>query len=132
MSTYNCTYIFTEVTLKKKKILSHFTIPSSIFVNRLKSSLPRKERVLCDDESFEGQQSPFSETNNTQEIINNTITELNPHNNINNQTDADLSNLTETPLSGSLGDKSSIDLFTQNTGMYDQRYIILLYLQRYK
>ncbi|XP_047352980.1 nuclear pore complex protein Nup98-Nup96 isoform X1 [Vespa velutina] len=81
----------------------------------LKSSLPRKERILCDDELFEGQQSPFSETNNSQEIINNTITELNPHNSINNQTDTDLSNLTETPLSASLGDKSSIDLITQNT-----------------
>ncbi|KAF7399620.1 hypothetical protein HZH68_008212 [Vespula germanica] len=81
----------------------------------LKSSLPRKGRVLCDDELFEGQRSPFSETNNSQEIINNTITELNPHNSINNQTDPDLSNLTETPLSASLGDRSSIDLITQNT-----------------
>nr|XP_050853044.1 nuclear pore complex protein Nup98-Nup96 isoform X1 [Vespula vulgaris] len=81
----------------------------------LKSSLPRKGRVLCDDELFEGQRSPFSETNNSQEIINNTITELNPHNSINNQTDPDLSNLTETPLSASLADRSSIDLITQNT-----------------
>lgn len=85
----------------------------------MKSSLPRKGRVLCDDELFEGQRSPFSETNNSQEIINNTITELNPHNSINNQTDPDLSNLTETPLSASLADRSSIDLITQNTGMYN-------------
>ncbi|XP_014603478.1 PREDICTED: nuclear pore complex protein Nup98-Nup96 [Polistes canadensis] len=81
----------------------------------LRSTFPRKGKSLCDDELFEGQRSPFSESNNSQEIINNTISELNAHNNLNNQSDADIANFPDSVLSGSLVDRSSIDLTSQIT-----------------
>lgn len=84
-------------------------------ISWLKSSLPSKNKVPCDDELFEGQRSPFSNADNSQEVINNTITELNPLNNLGNQSETDLNNLSDVPLSTSLGEKSSFDLTTQNT-----------------
>ncbi|KAK2583571.1 hypothetical protein KPH14_009516 [Odynerus spinipes] len=92
-----------------------FTADRKSSISWLKSSLPRKSKLPCDDELFEGQRSPFSDADTSQEVINNTITELNPRNNLNNQNETDLNNLSEVPLSTSLGDKSSIDLTTQNT-----------------
>ncbi|XP_053983481.1 nuclear pore complex protein Nup98-Nup96 isoform X4 [Hylaeus volcanicus] len=85
----------------------------------LKTSLPRNSTTKHSNEESEGQRSPFSAANgSTDEVVNNTITELRPyantspsnhiHSEVNNSGDASLKN-------NSLADKSCVDTSAQNT-----------------
>lgn len=76
----------------------------------LKSTLPRKNKI-SDDELFEGQRSPFSGTN-TSEEVNNTVAELRSQNNISNHSET--INLTEVPLNSTFDEKNSVNLTMQN------------------
>lgn len=78
----------------------------------MKSTLPRKNKI-SDDELLEGQRSPFSGTNVSEEV-NNTVAELRPQNNVSNHSET--SNMTEVPLNSTFDDKNSANLTMQNTG----------------
>ncbi|XP_014482996.1 PREDICTED: nuclear pore complex protein Nup98-Nup96 isoform X2 [Dinoponera quadriceps] len=79
----------------------------------LKSTIPRKSKVL--DDELEGQKSPFSGTNATEEM-NNTVAELRSQHNTPNSTLSETFNSVEVPHNSStLADKSSANLTMQNT-----------------
>jgi len=81
-------------------------------LHRLKSTLPRKNKI-SDDELLEGQRSPFSGTN-TSEEVNNTMAELRSQNNISNH--SEIINLIEVPLNSTFDEKNSMNLTMQNAG----------------
>ncbi|KYQ46936.1 Nuclear pore complex protein Nup98-Nup96, partial [Trachymyrmex zeteki] len=76
----------------------------------LKSTLPRKNKI-SNDELLEGQQSPFSGTNISEEV-NNTVAELRTQNNISNHSEP--INLIEVPLNSTFDEKNSVNLTTQS------------------
>ncbi|KYM94718.1 Nuclear pore complex protein Nup98-Nup96 [Cyphomyrmex costatus] len=76
----------------------------------LKSTIPRKNKIL-NDELLEGQQSPFSGTNVSEEV-NNTVVELRTQNNISNHSES--INLNEVPLNSTFDEKSSVNLTMQS------------------
>jgi len=81
-------------------------------LHRLKSTLPRKNKI-SDDELLEGQRSPFSGTNASEEV-NNTMAELRSQNNISNH--SEMINLIEVPLNSTFDEKNSMNLTMQNAG----------------
>ncbi|KYM75978.1 Nuclear pore complex protein Nup98-Nup96 [Atta colombica] len=76
----------------------------------LKSTLPRKNKI-SNDELLEGQQSPFSGINVSEEV-NNTVVELRTQNNISNHLDP--INLIEVPLNSTFDEKNSVNLTMQS------------------
>ncbi|KYN31615.1 Nuclear pore complex protein Nup98-Nup96 [Trachymyrmex septentrionalis] len=76
----------------------------------LKSTLPRKNKI-SNDELLEGQQSPFSGTNVSEEV-NNTVVELRTQNNISNHSEP--INLIEVPLNSTFDEKNSVNLTMQS------------------
>lgn len=78
----------------------------------MKSTLPRKNKI-SNDELLEGQQSPFSGTNISEEV-NNTVAELRTQNNISNHSEP--INLIEVPLNSTFDEKNSVNLTTQSAG----------------
>jgi len=78
----------------------------------LKSTLPRKNKI-SNDELLEGQQSPFSGINVSEEV-NNTVVELRTQNNISNHLDP--INLIEVPLNSTFDEKNSVNLTMQSAG----------------
>ncbi|XP_025995170.1 nuclear pore complex protein Nup98-Nup96 isoform X2 [Solenopsis invicta] len=76
----------------------------------LKSTLPRKNKIL-DDELLEGQRSPFSGTNVSDEV-NNTVAELRSQNNISNHSET--INSIEVPLNSTFEEKNSANLTMPN------------------
>lgn len=80
----------------------------------MKSTLPRKNKI-SDDELLEGQRSPFSGTNVSEEV-NNTVAELRSQNNVSNMNHSEISNMIEVPLNSTFDDKNSPNLTMQNTG----------------
>ncbi|XP_012217704.1 nuclear pore complex protein Nup98-Nup96 isoform X3 [Linepithema humile] len=81
----------------------------------LKSTIPRRGKVP-DDELLEGQRSPFSGTNLSEEI-NNTVVELRPQNNSSNTNHSDTINSIEVPLNSTFDDKSSTSLTVPNADL---------------
>ncbi|XP_012057062.1 PREDICTED: nuclear pore complex protein Nup98-Nup96 [Atta cephalotes] len=76
----------------------------------LKSTLPRKNKI-SNDELLEGQQSPFSGINVSEEV-NNTVVELRTQNNISNHLNP--INLIEVPLNSTFDEKNSVNLTMQS------------------
>ncbi|KOX79242.1 Nuclear pore complex protein Nup98-Nup96 [Melipona quadrifasciata] len=86
----------------------------------LKTSHPRNATIKnLDEESFEGQRSLFSSPNAlSDEMLNNTVTELRPYANasLSNQTCSEINTSVDTSLkNSSLGDKTCTDIVTQNS-----------------
>ncbi|KAK1124571.1 hypothetical protein K0M31_005949 [Melipona bicolor] len=86
----------------------------------LKTSHPRNATIKnLDEESFEGQRSLFSSPNAlSDEMLNNTVTELRPYANasLSNQTCSEINTSVDTSLkNSSLGDKTCTDIVIQNS-----------------